>query len=307
MTRKMFAFSSMVAAFFSLLLFTSYSSNEESTGTSEDGAPAELLPQVIHSVPLDQQFEFAGEPMPMNNFDVAERLDRELSVNAYWHSNMIWVIKSAYRYFPAIEKILSEQGVPEDFKYLAVAESALRHETSPAGASSFWQFRKAAAREMGLTVNSEVDERYHLEKATEAAANYLKKNYEKFGSWTLVAAAYNMGPSGLERAVEKQKMDSYYDLNLNDETMRYVFRIVALKEIMSNPRRYGFYLQDEEKYQPLTDYRTLEVDTTIANLGDFAAYHGTTYRQLKILNPWLRSSQLTNTAGKTYEIRVPRS
>jgi len=307
MTRQLFAYSAIVAGFFSVLLFTSYTdavSDVEATPVSEP-APAELLPQVIHSVPLDQQFDFAGEVLPMDNFDVAERLDRELSVNAYWHSNMIWVLKSAYRYFPAIERVLQEEGLPDDLKYLAVAESALRHDVSPAGASSFWQFRKAAAQEMGLTVNGEVDERYDVEKATRAACKYMKKNRDRFGSWTLAAAAYNMGPTGLSRAMATQKMDNYFDLNLSDETMRYVFRIVALKEIMTNPRRFGFYLQDEEKYQPLEEFRVVKVDTTITDLGSFAQEQGVSYRQLKIYNPWLRSTRLTNPKGMAYEIKLP--
>lgn len=310
MIRQMFAYSAVVAGFFSLLLFTSYTEVAEGSAVKEavaDEAPAELLPQVIHSVPLDQGFDFAGEVLPMDNFDVAERLDRELSVNAYWHSNMIWVLKSAYRYFPEIEKILKEEGMPDDLKYLAVAESALRHDVSSAGASSFWQFRKAAAEEMGLAVNSEVDERYDVAKATRAACKYMRKNYERFGSWTLAAAAYNMGPAGLARSLEAQKMDNYFDLNLSDETMRYVFRIVALKEIMNNPKRFGFYLQDEEKYQPLDNYRTVTVDTSILSLGEFAAEQGVSYRQLKIYNPWLRSTKLTNTKGVKYEIRLPEA
>lgn len=273
----------------------------ESYGRGNGG----LLPQVIHSVDLSKGFDFAGEALPMQHFDVAERLDRELSVNAYWHSNMLWILKSAHRYFPTIEKVLAEMGVPDDLKYLAVAESALRHDVSPAGASSFWQFRKAAAQEMGLTVNSEVDERYDIEKATVAAAKYLKKNRDRFDSWTLAAAAYNMGPTGLARSMEAQKMDNYYDLNLNDETMRYVFRIVALKEIISNPERYGFYLDSSEKYPPLDSYRTVTVDTTIASLGEFAKSQGISYRELKLYNPWLRTTRLTNSRGVAYEIRLP--
>ena len=319
MTRKLFAFSAMTAAFLSVLLFTSFAealfdgSNTTSPETEESApvikaAPSTkpaLLPQVIHSIPLREEYSFAGEPLPMDNFDVVERLDRELSVNAYWHSNALLIIKGAYRYFPVIEKILAKHGVPDDFKYLAVAESALRHDVSHAGATSFWQFRKGAASDMNLTVNGEVDERYDIEKSTEAACKYLLKRYERFGSWTLAAAAYNMGPTGLVRAMDAQDTDNYYDLNLNDETMRYVFRIVAIKELIANHRHYGFFLDAEEKYKPLNDYRTVMVDTTISSLGEFAKHHGTTYRMLKIYNPWLRSHSLTNSKGAMYEIRLP--
>jgi membrane-bound lytic murein transglycosylase D len=319
MTRKLFAFSAITAAFLSVLLFASFAEalfdnsdkanpeTEETTPvtTTKPDTKLALLPQVIHSIPMREEYSFAGEPLPMDNFDVVERLDRELSVNAYWHSNALLVIKGAYRYFPVIEKILAKHGVPDDFKYLAVAESALRHDVSPAGASSFWQFRKGAASDMKLTVNGEVDERYDIEKSTEAACKYLLKRYERFGSWTLAAAAYNMGPTALVRAMESQATENYYDLNLSDETMRYVFRIVAIKELIANHRHYGFFLDAEEKYTPLNDYRTVMVDTTISSLGEFAQHHGTTYRMLKIYNPWLRSHSLTNSKGVMYEIRLP--
>ena len=285
------------------LIFTAYS------GEADSIAPvltaADRLPQQVAAVDLDQAFTFAGERLPTEVADVRERLDRELTVNAYWQSSTVLNIKNAARYFPVIEPILAKNGVPDDFKYLAVAESSLRPVKSPAGARGIWQFMKATAQDYGLEVRGEVDERYHVEKATEMACQYLLKAKEKFGSWTMAAASYNVGRRKLAEQYELQRGESYYDLNLNPETDRYVFRIVALKTIMQDPANYGFQLDAEDYYAPL-DYITLTVDETIPNLGDFAKKYGTNYRELKRLNPWLRRPQLTNSAGKEYQIRIPR-
>ena len=261
------------------------------------------LPQMVEAVDLNKNFSFANEDMP-NNFDTKERLDRELLVNAYWQSSTLLNLKAANRYFPVIEKILKEEGVPDDFKYLAVAESNLRHVSSHARASGFWQFRKAAAKEMGLEVNAEVDERYHTEKATRAACNYIKKLYERFGSWTNAAAAYNVGPGNFSKTLTNQKEENYYDLNMNSETSRYVFRLIAIKEIMSNPSKYGFYLDKKDLYTELDNYKVITVNESVENWGDFAKEHNTTYRMLKIYNPWLRDSKLT-VIKNTYKIKVP--
>ena len=283
------------------LIFTSYANEAEPVGV----ALADQLPQQIAAVDLDQAFSFAGEQIPTDVADVRERLDRELTVNAYWQSSTVLNIKNAARYFPVIEPILAEHGVPDDFKYLAVAESSLRPARSPAGARGIWQFMKATAQDYGLEVRGEVDERYHVEKATEMACKYLVKAHEKFGSWTLAAASYNVGRRKLAEQYDLQRAESYYDLNLNPETDRYVFRIVALKTIMQDPARFGFQLDAADYYAPL-DYVTIAVDETIPNLGDFARKYGTNYRELKRLNPWLRRPQLTNSKGKVYEIRLPR-
>ena len=268
-------------------------------------APVELL-QRIKPVNLKATYSFAGEELPLNNFDVRERLDRELNVNAYWQSSTILNIKNAAKYFPTIERILKEQGIPEDFKYLAVAESALRNAASPSGARGFWQFLSGTAREMGLEVNRDIDERYNLELSTIEACRYIKKNKERFGSWTLSAAAYNTGPSRLATEMSSQGETSYYDLNLSEETMRYVFRIVALKEIMTHPEEYGFVLDSNDIYAPLDNYVQLHVDYQIDDLSEFAHDNGTTYRMLKVFNPWMRTNRLPNKSRKEYLIKIPK-
>jgi len=278
-------------------------------GIQADVDPIEIkktgnLPQMVEAIDLNKSYSFAGEAMP-DNFDNRERLDRELLVNAYWQSSTLLNIKAANRYFPIIERILKENGVPDDFKYLAVAESNLRHVTSPANAKGFWQFRKLAAKEFGLEVNSEVDERYHIEKSTQAACGYLKKLYNRFGSWTNAAAAYNVGPTNFKRMLEDQKEDSYYTLNMNSETSRYVFRLIAIKEIMSQPENFGFYIDSSEKYPPLDDFFEVTVDKSVTNWGDFARDHNISYRMLKVYNPWLLDKKLT-VINNTYQIKIPK-
>jgi len=260
---------------------------------------------VIHAVPIREKYNFAGEGVPIQNFDVRERLDRELLVNTYWHSNSILCIKMAQRYFPIIERVLAEYKIPDDFKYIPVIETSLRNETSPAGAKGIWQFMKPVAESYHLEVNEEVDERYHFEKATQAAARHILRYKQRFGSWTLAAAAYNAGEGNMNKELERQGEKSYYDLNINDETSRYIFRLLATKDIQENPSEYGFYINPEEKYNH-NNTRKVEVSTSIANLGDWARQHGTTYRMLKLYNPWLRGSQLTNKLKKTYFIELPK-
>lgn len=262
------------------------------------------LPQVIEPVRVEGPFDWAGEPMP-DNFDNKERLDRELLVNAYWQSSTLMNVKAANRYFPIIERILAEEGVPDDFKYLAVAESNLRNVVSSANAKGFWQIRKLAAKEMGLEVNDEVDERYHVEKATRAAANYLKQLHRRFGNWTNASAAYNMGPTNLKRIMSNQGETNYYDLNVGSETNRYIFRLIAMKTIIGNPQNFGFYVNPDDMYKPLTDYYEVEVDKSVPSWSTFAKNHGITYRTLKVYNPWLRDNKLTVISNK-YLVRVPR-
>ena len=265
------------------------------------------IAQNIRSVQIKDDYYFAGERVPVENFDIRERLERELLVNTYWHSSTALNIKMANRFFPIIEPILEEEGIPDDFKYLAVAESNLRNVTSPAGAKGIWQFLANTGRAYGLEINSEVDERYHYEKATRAACRYLKDYYDKLGSWTLVAAAYNMGGPRLERFLKDQRALDYYDVNLFEETNRYVFRILAFKEIMENPEEYGFFISPENMYPPFEDLELIEVGQPIANLGDFAADHGISYRMLKVYNPWLISDKLAVSRGNVYHIAVPVS
>ena len=262
-------------------------------------------PQQVHAIKPIQNANLAGEAVPIN-IDTRERLDREVSVNSYWHSSTLLNIKMANKYFPIMEPILAANGVPDDFKYLAVAESNLRNVQSSAAAKGIWQFRKLAAKEWGLEVNSEVDERYHVEKATEAACKYLKRMKKRFGSWTNAAAAYNVGPTKFSRLLKEQGQTSFYDLNLNSETSRYVFRLIGIKEIMKNPEQYGFYLEPQDLYQRLDDVYYEEVTSSVADWGKWAAEHGITYRTLKYYNPWLREGRLTVKNNK-YQIKLPRN
>jgi membrane-bound lytic murein transglycosylase D len=250
------------------------------------------------------EVDFAGEPAPLHISDVKERLDRELLVNANLDATTVLIIRRANRYFPIIEPILQQYGVPDDFKYLAVIESGLMNVTSPSGAKGMWQFMPDTAKEKGMEVNELVDERYHLEKATEAACKYLLAAKARFGSWTMAAASYNGGMSGLSRKIEEQKVTNYYDLGLTEETSRYVFRILALKEIMKQPALYGFSIYPTELY-PAIPTKSVEVDSTIADLTSFAQSQGINYKILKIHNPWLRDKKLLNPNKKKYEIKIP--
>lgn len=285
-----------------LILFSSYGNAENET---EKPTVEHTLPQIIKGISLDKTFHLAGEVMP-KSADTRERLDRELSVNAYWHSSTLMNLKLAAKYFPTIERILAEEGVPDDFKYLAVAESGLRNVVSSASAKGFWQFMKLSAKEYELEVNDEVDERYHLEKSTRAAAKYIKRLKSRFGTWTDAAASYNIGPTSYSRILKNQGEENYFNLNLTSETSRYVFRILAIKEIMNNPDVYGFYVEHGDKYQPLPEYYEVKVDKSVADWGEFAHNHGLSYRELKYHNPWLIDNKLTVKVN-TYYVKIPRS
>ncbi len=252
------------------------------------------------------EVDFAGEKTPLQIADVRERFDRELLVNANLHSSTILILKRANRVFPVIEPILKTYGVPDDFKYLAVIESALTNAVSSSGAKGVWQFMPETAKEKGMEINESVDERYHLVKSTEAACKYLVAAKQKFGNWTLAAASYNGGINGVISKILEQKVSDYYDLLLNDETSRYVFRILALKEIMKNPQLYGFNVSKQEMYENIPT-KTLEIDSTITDLATFAKNQGINYKILKIHNPWLRDKKLFNPGKKKYEIEIPTS
>ena len=290
------------------VIFTSFSSlieEKKEKVVDEIETNTVHLPQVIKPIPQISNPSFAGENMPLN-MDTRERLDRELSVNSYWQSSTLLNIKNANKFFPIIEPILAKEGVPDDFKYLAVAESSLRNVQSSAKAKGFWQFRKLAAKELGLEVNDEVDERYHVEKATRAAAQYLKKLHKRFGSWTNAAAAYNVGPTSFAKTLRNQGESSFYDVNVNDETGRYIFRLIAIKEIMKNPQNFGFYLEPQDLYEKIDNVYYVEVDKSVTDWGEFARHNGVSYRILKYYNPWLRSGKLTVINNK-YLIKLPRS
>lgn len=253
---------------------------------------------------IPENVTFAGEVMPLQNFDTRESLDRELNATAYRHGSTLLTIKRAGRYFPEIEKILKEYGIPDDFKYLACAESDLSNVISPAGATGFWQIMDGTGKESGLIINKEIDERYDLDKSTRFACNYFRKAYEKYGSWTMAAASYNNGFSGLSEQVDIQKETNYYDLLLNEETARYIFRIVSLKLIISEPSKFGFNVSPGDLYKPVP-YREVDIDTAVTSFEQFARQFETNYKILKFLNPWLRKPFLTNSERREYTIRVP--
>jgi len=253
-----------------------------------------------------KQMDFAGEAIPYYLNDVQERLDREMITNLNYHTNTTLVLKRANKVFPVIEPILKQYGVPDDFKYLAVIESSLVNAVSPAGARGVWQFMPETAKEKGMEVNDFVDERYHLEKSTVAACKYLVEAKNKFGNWTLAAASYNGGMAGISKRLQEQEVTDFYDLLLTEETSRYVFRILALKEIMQNPTKYGFEMPKEVLYQHIP-VKKIEVDSSITNLATFAKSQGINYKILKIHNPWLRDKKLINKTGKKYELEIPIS
>ncbi|MFC6998894.1 lytic transglycosylase domain-containing protein [Rufibacter roseus] len=260
--------------------------------------------KLFRSPAMPDALTFAGEPVPLNVPDVAERLDRELLANSYMHTSTLLGLKRMQRYLPEIQQILKENDIPEDFIYLALAESLFSQVTSPAGASGFWQLMPDTARGYGLLVNSEVDERYHVQKATLAACRYLHSAKKRFGSWTNAAAAYNRGVAGIARAMEKQGVDSYYDLYLNDETSRYMFRILALKEVLGNPQKYGFELPEEHGYKPLAS-RKITVTASIPDLPKYALEKGTNYKTLRLYNPWIKGYKLTVAPGKEFVLQLP--
>ena len=266
----------------------------------------ETLPNTVVSPPIPESVFLAGEQVPLESFSVREKLDKELIINTYRHSSSILYLKRASRWFPIIEPILEEHSIPNDFKYLAVIESGLTQAVSPAGASGFWQFMKKTAPEYGLEVNSTVDERYHVEKSTHAACQYLQESYEKFGNWALAAASYNMGMTGVEQRLEAQGVDSYWELHLNSETARYVYRILAVKEVLSKPETYGFQLTENDVYHP-HEVRKVVITSSIENLSEFALNNGSNYRELKELNPWLIKESFVATPGKIYRVYFPKT
>ena len=279
-------------------------SNETVSGQQPD--PDRNVDPAYQISPIDipEDLNFAGEPVPQEDPEIMERIDREFLVNTYWQSNALLLMKRAHKYFPIIEPILAKNGIPDDFKYLAVAESGLQNVVSPAGARGFWQIMKATGREYGLEINDNVDERYHLEKATQVACDYLNKYREKYGSWTLAAAVYNAGTGSIDKYMDIQKAEGYYDLLLGQETGRYVFRIMAIKEILSNPEKYGFVIGEEDLYSNIPTFQ-VEVDTAVSSFADFAGQYGINYKILKRHNPWLREPHLNNASRKKYQIAIP--
>jgi membrane-bound lytic murein transglycosylase D len=258
----------------------------------------------VYALEIPEVLDFSGEVMPLQSPDIRERMDRELLVNTYWQSNGLLLIKRSHRYFPVLEPILKSYGIPDDFKYLALIESGLQNVTSPAGAKGFWQIMKSTGKDYGLEINSNVDERYNLELSTHVACKYFLKAKEKFGSWTLAAAAYNAGIRGISNQLDKQNVSGYYDLLLGEETGRYVFRAVALKEIMEHPKKYGYNFVQDDMYSAIPTSK-VEVDTAVTDFVQFAAKFGLNYKQLKLHNPWLREGFLNNKSRKLYTLEIP--
>jgi len=272
--------------------------------TSETDIPALDSAYNIISFKLPDTVTFAGEIMPLDNFDTRESLERELLTSAYRHSSTILIIKRANRYLPVIEKILKKNNIPDDFKYLAAAESEYSNVISPAGATGFWQIMTQTGKEEGMEINNVVDERYNLERSTQFACEYFQKSYEKYGNWTLAAASYNSGRTGIDDQIAIQHQNNYYDLLLTEETARYIFRAVAYKLVINDPVSYGFNLTKDDLY-PELKYNEVTVDTAVADFSVFAGKFGTNYKLLKFLNPWLRKPFLTPKSGKVYVIKIP--
>lgn len=259
----------------------------------------------VFAVDIPRNIKFADEKVPLDKFYVQEALERELTVNTYFHSSSIFLIKKANRWFPIIEPILEEYNIPEDFKYLAVAESGLAQVVSPVGATGFWQIMKSTGRELGLEINGDIDQRYDVELATIAACKYLNKAYEKYGDWTLVAASYNAGMNKISKEIERQGEDNYYDMIFGEETGRYVYRIIALKALLEKPEDYGFYLRKKDLYKPYK-LEKITVDTAISSIPAFAKSFDLNYKEFKIYNPWIRQAYLANKSRRTYTIQIPK-
>lgn len=277
------------------------------------GSEMKTLPEGYHNVlvRVPTTFEFCGEQVPLYDEEVRESFDKELYINVFRHSSTSLIIKRSEKFFPIIEKILREEGVPEDMKYIAVIESGLENVRSRSGADGYWQFMEETAKEFDLEISNEVDERYHIEKSTRAACKYLKRSYKKFENWTLVAASYNRGMGGMNAALRNQNAISYYDVALNPETARYIYRALAFKEIMQHPEKYGFVIPKELRYPPV-EYRKITLDSTINDISALATRYGMSYKTLKYHNPWLLMNTLTFSKkdlkeGKTYTLFVPQN
>ncbi|NOU17507.1 MAG: lytic transglycosylase domain-containing protein [Bacteroidales bacterium] len=306
--RKITVIGSVVTSILTIVLFiiltVDIAGCRELPGSKTLKKDTTIFRNPAYQIPLPEKLSFAGEEVPLKYFDVRESLDRELQLNTYWHSQTLLILKRASRYFPIIEPILKEKGIPDDFKFLAVAESALAQEISPAKAVGFWQILEKTGKELGLEINKEVDERYSIEKSTRAACDYLLKSYNRFGNWTMAAASYNFGSNGIDRQIDRQNNESYYNLVLGDETGRYLYRILAFKAIFENPQKYGFVLTKNNLYPPLKCY-CVEVDTSITSIARFAEHFKSNYKMIKTFNPWLRENYLPNKTRKKYQIQIP--
>ncbi|MBC7413082.1 MAG: lytic transglycosylase domain-containing protein [Bacteroidia bacterium] len=260
----------------------------------------------VYSLNIPKNLNFAGEIVPINNFDVRESFDRELVQNVYFQSQTIITIKRANRWLPVIERILKQENIPADFKYLAIIESNLTNVISPAGATGFWQFLEGTGKQYGLEINEQVDERYDVERSTLAACKYFKEAYACLGNWSMVAGSYNMGITGIKKQAEMQKTNNYYELLLNQETGRYVFRLLAMKEIFTNPQRYGYKVRKKDLYIQIPTV-SHTINAPVQNLAEWAIDKGVSYKLLKLFNPWLRKNELVVINGKKYIVKIPKN
>lgn len=286
-----------------LIIFSSLSPDmdkkDKSLNLPEDAVQRIRIPKI------PQNLDFAGEPVPLNDTEVRERIDREILAICFWHSSIIQNIKFSRRYFPVIEELAKKHGIPDDFKYLAVTESSLRNATSVAGAKGIWQFMPETAESYNLFISKEIDERYNFYKASDAACQLLKRLKDKFGSWTLAAAAYNCGEGRVKERMSEQGGATYYDLVLPEETMRYVPRIIAMKEIMKNPAKYGYALGEEDYYEAMPKYKKVLINSSISHWPDFCKEHNITYKTLTVHNPWILGYSLNNSEGREFEVLIP--
>ena len=252
---------------------------------------------------IPKNITFFGETINLEDEDIRERLDREIITNVYFQSSTTFALKRANRYFPEIEKIIKKEHIPNDFKYLAVIESNLSEVTSPVGANGFWQFMPFTAKEYNLEINNEVDERLSLTKSTIAACHFLSNAHEIFGDWINACASYNRGIGGVQSDMKWQKTNHYFDTDMNNETGRYVFRIIAMKLIMENPKAYGFVIPENQLYHPLIT-KTIKLTSKIENLALWAQEKGINLKILRKLNPWLIGNKLTINPSR-YTIKLP--
>ena len=278
----------------------------QTTKSNDEKEQKEQKPTSNFTPEIPSSITFAGEAIDLTQQDRRERMDREMLSFCYSHINTMLQIKRANRLFPLIEPILKEQGIPSDFKYLMIIECNGDVEArSTAGAAGPWQFLEKTGKEYGLEVNGEVDERYNIEKATVAACKYLKESYEEFGDWLTVAASYNTGKANVRKRVTAQKENKAIDLVLLPETSRYIFRLLAVKTVFSNPPKYGFMLKESDLYPIIPIAKTITIDGAVASWADVAKEHGLTYLQLHEANPWIRNTSMTNKNGNRYNIKIP--
>lgn len=261
--------------------------------------------QVVKVPAIPRSLSFAGEDVPLNYFDVKESIQRELMVISYWHASITYIIQLNNRYKDEIKSILKAEGLHEDFYYLCIAESGLQPVVSSANAGGYWQFLAGTAKEYKLIVDEEVDERYNIEKSTRAAVAYFKKAYAEFGTWTMAAASFNIGMSNVRYRMNIQSLKNYYDMQFPEETARYVYRALAFKILLEDPRRFGFYIGAEDLYKPL-EYTEVTVKGKVDNWSEFAAKHKTNFKLLKMYNQWIRSNKLENRQNHTFVVKIPK-